>query len=230
MSKPLPASSKKSQDVKSPSRKRLSPEKREKLIVETAVDFFAEHGFEGTTRQLADRLGITQPLLYRYFRTKQELIERVYEEVYIRRWNSKWGQLIKDRDRLLKDRLVDFYKQYAHAIYDYVWVRTFVYSGLMGVGINDRYLAIIKKKVLIPICAEMRHENDLPSLREVPITEEELELAWGMHGMFFYRAVRHFVYGLPFVKDIDKSIENDVRIFMHGAPSVQKSIVKRAMK
>lgn len=195
--------------------------------MDAAIDFFAEHGFEGTTRLLADRLGITQPLLYRYFRNKRELVERVYEEVYVRRWDAKWDRLIKNRDRGLNERLVDFYQQYARAVYDYVWVRIFIYSGLMGVDINDRYLAIIKKRVLRPICVEMRHENNLPSPREVPITEQELELAWSMHGMFFYRALRHFVYGLPLVKDADKAIENDVRVFMLGAPLVLKDIVGR---
>ncbi len=208
-------------------RQRLKPEEREKLIVDAAIEFFAEHGFEGTTRQLADRLGITQPLLYRYFPTKQQLIERVYEEVYLRRWDPKWDHLIKDRSKPLTDRLIDFYLQYAQVVHDYVWVRTIIYSGLMGVGINDRYLSIVVKKLLIPICTEMRHENGLPSTRNVRIRDEELELAWSMHGMFFYKAIRHFVYGTPFVKNIEKSIENDVRIFMKGAPSIQKKIVEQ---
>ncbi|MEP4193996.1 MAG: helix-turn-helix domain-containing protein, partial [Sneathiella sp.] len=61
-------------------RKRMSPGSRETLIVEEAITFFAEHGLEGKTRDLAKRLGITQPLLYRYFPSKEKLIERVYQE------------------------------------------------------------------------------------------------------------------------------------------------------
>lgn len=230
MSKSLHTTSKKESKARPSKRQRLSPTERENFIVDTAIEFFAAHGFEGTTRQLASRLGVTQPLLYRYFPTKQKLIERVYEEVYVRRWNSKWDRLIKDRSRSLTDRLVEFYQHYAHTVYDYVWVRIFLYSGLMGLDINDRYLAIIEKKVLIPICAELRHENGLPSLRKVPITDQEMELAWGMHGMVFYRAVRHFVYGSPLVANIDRAIESDVRIFMKGAPRAQKDIIKRTMK
>ncbi len=44
-------------------RKRLPREERERLIVDEAVRFFAEVGFEGQTRALAERLGVTQPLL-----------------------------------------------------------------------------------------------------------------------------------------------------------------------
>ncbi|MBT4220588.1 MAG: TetR/AcrR family transcriptional regulator [Rhodospirillaceae bacterium] len=209
-------------------RKRMSPEERETLIVDEAICFFAEHGFEGKTRDLAKRLGITQPLLYRYFPSKESLIERVYQEVYVQRWNPDWDDLIPDRSRPLADRLAAFYKEYARAVYDYVWVRIFLYSGLKGVDINDRYLGIIKDKVLIPVCTEMRHEYKLPSPDKTPIEAEELELAWGLHGMFFYRAVRHFAYSLPVAEDIDQAIENDVSMFLAGAPKVHKRIVKKA--
>jgi AcrR family transcriptional regulator len=48
-------------------RTRLPRDTREQLIVKEAVRFFAEFGFGGRTRELARRLGVTQPLLYRYF-------------------------------------------------------------------------------------------------------------------------------------------------------------------
>jgi len=229
MAKSIQTSKRKEKKSASPKRQRLSPEERENLIVDTAIEFFAEHGFEATTRELAQRLGITQPLLYRYFPTKQKLIERVYEKIYVRRWHPKWSRLIKDRSRSLTDRLIEFYQEYTDAVYDYVWVRSFLYAGLMGVDINDRYLEIIKTNVLIPICVELRHENGLPSVRKVPISDEEMELAWGMHGMFFYRAVRHYAYGLPMVTDLNQVIETDVRLFMKGAPQAQKKIIKQRM-
>src|SRR6478736_7326055 len=92
--------------------KRLSPEQREAEIVRGAVGFFAEFGFEGQTRELATRLGITQPLLYRYFPTKDALVERVYEEVFLRRWNPFWEELIVDRNKPLNTRLGEFYHDY----------------------------------------------------------------------------------------------------------------------
>jgi AcrR family transcriptional regulator len=206
-------------------RRRMSPGNRETLIVEEAITFFAEHGLEGKTRDLAKRLGITQPLLYRYFPSKEKLIERVYQEVYVQRWNPDWDNLITNRERSLKARLIEFYKQYSGAVYDYVWVRIFMYSGLKGVDINDRYLSIIKDKVLQPVCVELRHVHALPTVNEVPISPEELELSWGLHGMFFYRAVRHFAYDLPLTENVDAAIENDVTIFLAGVPKVHKKML-----
>jgi AcrR family transcriptional regulator len=203
----------------------MSPAEREALIVQEAVRFFAEQGFEGKTRDLARRAGMTQPLLYRYFPSKESLIERVYHEVYVRRWNPEWDGLISDRREPLERRLCRFYKEYSRAVYDYVWVRIFVYSGLKGMPINERYLRIVRQKVLEPVCAELRHAHGLPGPQAIPLSEAELELAWGLHGAFFYRAIRHFVYNLPITGEVDAAIENDVRVFLNGAPRVHKKIV-----
>lgn len=221
MSKPAPP------DRKTAPRRqvRMGREQREALIVREAVNFFAEHGFEGNTRDLAKRIGITQPLLYRYFPSKDSLIERVYQEVYVSRWNPEWEPLLRDRSRDLEQRLIEYYQAYAEAIYDYVWVRIFVYSGLKGVDINDRYLSIVRTKVLEPVCTELRFEAGLPTPDETPFDEAEIELAWSLHGMFFYRAIRHFVYGLPMTHDPQEAIANDVRTFMRGAPETVRRIL-----
>ena len=65
-------------------RRRPSGERRQEFI-EKAIDFFAEEGFESSTRGLAKRLGVTQPLLYRYFHSKEDLISEVYDAVYVNR-------------------------------------------------------------------------------------------------------------------------------------------------
>lgn len=210
-----------------PKKKRMDPDAREAHIVAEAVRFFAEQGFEGKTRDLAKRIGITQPLLYRYFPSKESLIERVYQEVYVQRWNPAWESLITDRQIPLPDRLSRFYREYSRAVYDYVWVRMFVYSGLKGVDINDRYLRGIKDKVLRPICTELRHAHGLASPYEVPISEQELELAWGLHGSFFYRAIRRYVYNLTSAADSDVAIDNEVRVFLAGVEPVQRQLVEK---
>src|SRR5437016_3491322 len=73
-------------------RTRLNPHERERQIVQGAVNFFAEVGFSGQTRELAKRLGITQGLLYRYFPSKEALLDRVYQEVFEAKWNPEWDE------------------------------------------------------------------------------------------------------------------------------------------
>ena len=89
--------------------KRLSPDDRRKEFVAKATEFFADEGFDGGTRDLARRLGVTQPLLYRYFPSKDELIKEVYRTVYLEPLDTGWEKLLADRSRPLRDRLREFY-------------------------------------------------------------------------------------------------------------------------
>ncbi|MFY0989057.1 TetR/AcrR family transcriptional regulator [Halomonas sp. C05BenzN] len=199
-------------------RRRLSPEQRERQIVDEAIRFFAEVGFEGQTRELAKRLGITQPLLYRYFPSKESLIERVYHEVYVKRWQPHWEALIIDRSRPLQERLITLYQEYTRVIFNYEWVRILMFSGLKGVNITERYLSIVQDKLFVPVCTELREVAGLPSTDEVPLQPEELELAWDLHGGIYYLAIRKWIYNLPIPEDLDRHIEMVVHNFMEGTP------------
>lgn len=199
-------------------RQRLTPAEREKQIVDGAIRFFAEVGFEGQTRELAKRLGITQPLLYRYFPSKDSLIERVYLEVFVKRWQPHWDLLIVDRSRSLHDRLTQFYREYTRAIFNYEWVRIFMFAGLKGVNINERYLGIVREKLLRPVCTELREMAGLVSTDVVPLTDEELELAWDLHGGMYYMGIRQWIYHLTVPDDLDGHIDRVVGTFLRGAP------------
>lgn len=199
--------------------RRLSPARREEIIVREAVSFFAEFGFEGQTRELAKRLNITQPLLYRYFETKDALVERVYQEVFLRRWNPFWEELISDRTKPLRERLVTFYQDYARTILTYEWVRLFMFSGLKGLDFNTRYLELLRKRIFDSLVSELRHEFGAPSTIEVPVTEMEVEAVWSLHAAIFYLGVRKFIYNLP-VADLGAIVEMKVRSFVDGASVV----------
>jgi AcrR family transcriptional regulator len=96
-----------------PARLRLPRGEREGAIVQAAAALFAEQGFAVSTRQISDLLGVTQALLYRYFPSKQALIERVLAECFGGdRWNPEWDALLADRKLPLVERLVRFYEAY----------------------------------------------------------------------------------------------------------------------
>nr|WP_183506949.1 TetR/AcrR family transcriptional regulator [Methylobacterium brachythecii] len=197
---------------------------RERLIVEGATRFFAEHGFEGQTRELARGLGITHSAIFRYFPTKEALVDRVYEHVYVSRWNSGWTTLIRDRALPLEDRLLLFYGDYASQVFDYEWVRIFVFSGLKGYDIAPRYLATVREELILPIAEEVRQSLALSAVSEVPLTEREVEAVWALHGKVFYLAIRKFVYGGVIPADLTQTIADDVRVFLGGMPEMVRSI------
>lgn len=195
---------------------RLSAADRERQIIDEAIRFFAEVGFGGQTRELAERAGITQPLLYRYFATKQELVDRVFKEIFFKRIDPAWSELIADRSRPLEDRLVEFYDAYSRATYTYEWVRIYMFSALMGNDINRRYIRIIEDSILRPICAEVRHYCGLPGIDVVPISELELEHVWVIHGGLFYYAVRKYIYHSRVVEDFGSIVRRAVVTLLEG--------------
>lgn len=199
---------------------RLDPSEREAIIAREAVSFFAEHGFEGQTRELARRLGITQPLLYRYFPSKEALIERVYQEVFVERWNPSWERIIADRSTPLKARLVRFYREYAQVILTYEWIRLFMFAGLKNLGLNARYLEMLRERAFEKVIEEIRLEYGRPSTGEVPIAVLEIEMAWGLHAAIFYLGVRQFIYSMPLETDVNSIIDAKVATFLSGVRTV----------
>lgn len=195
-------------------RRRLPRQERERQIVDEAIRFFAEVGFDGQTRVLAARLGITQPLLYRYFPDKEALIERVYAEVFEGGWNPDWDGLLRDRRLALGDRIVAFYRGYCRANFSYERVRLFMYAGLKDQSFARRYMAFVRTHLFEPLAAEIRHEAGLP---EAPASLLEIECVAGLHGGIGYGGLRRWVFQDDVPEDAAPTIALQVDAFLSGA-------------
>jgi len=76
-------------------RPRLSAEQRRRLIVTTAIDLFADQGFGGTrVRDIADRMGTSEPVVFQHFPTKQELYNAILDEIATRRHFTELEELL----------------------------------------------------------------------------------------------------------------------------------------
>jgi AcrR family transcriptional regulator len=208
-------------------RKRMKREDRDREIAKAAVAFFAEVGFDGDTRELARRLGVTQSLIFRYFPNKAALIERVYQEVYVGRWNPYWETIIADRSVPLQDRLVRLYKDYSRVSLTYDWVRIFMFSGLKGEDINTRYLKFLRSRILEPIAIEVRAELGLPTPEELPLKMSEIELAWGINSRIFYLGQRKWIFNVPLDIELDQIIEHTIITYLSGAKTVVPMLIKQ---
>lgn len=208
-----------------PRRRNMPAAEREQVILDEAIKFFAEQGFGGQTRELAKRMGVTHSVIYRHFRNKEALIERVYEEIYLSRWSPDWGPLIKDRSLSYDTRLTRFYLEYVERVFDYHWVRIFVFSGMKSFNITGRYLEIVRSQIIEPACEELRHDLGLPSRETVPLLEREIEMFWGLHGRIFYMAIRRDVYGVPIPEYLDDIVHDAIEAFLLGARGVIPRLV-----
>ena len=108
----------------------MSVPERERHIVDGAIRFFAERGFDAQLRELASDIGVTHPLVYHYFPTKQALVDRVYSEVFEGRWRPEWEALLDDRQIPVHEKFIRFYTDYCRTVLTREFVRILVFSGL----------------------------------------------------------------------------------------------------
>jgi AcrR family transcriptional regulator len=194
---------------------RMSLEAREEQIVQGAIKFFSERGLDGQTRDLAKEIGITHPLLYHYFPTKQSLIERVYQEVYLGRWKPEWEEWLDDPQTDLETKLNRFYQDYSNTVLTPEWVRILIFSGLNDGYISGQYMALLGEKLLPRLLRETRRHLGV-SLRK-KTTERENELIWGLHGGIFYLGIRRHIYKQAPSENPQQVVQDRVTAYLAGA-------------
>jgi len=187
---------------------RLPPQERKAQFINKAIEFFAQEGFDSSTRQLAAKLNVTQPLLYRYFPSKDDLINQVYEAVYMGRWDDNWDKLLRDQSKSLEERLNIFYQQYTAKVFEDKWLRIFLFSGLKGIEINKRYLKFVQENVIQVIGDQYLKAYKPQQLR---LTDREQEIIWVTHGSLIYYGIRKHVYGSGVYSDTFDIIESSIR-------------------
>lgn len=189
-------------------RKRMSFEDRRRQILEKAVDFFAEYGLTAQTRGLADACGISQRLLYRYFPTKDALLDEVYRTAIVGPFKAVWFAELTDGRRSLDERLRRFYKDYFATVFTKRWLRLFMYSSLADVGMAPNYTSAMILQLLEIIVAEAGKEQGIavPENRDV-----QHEIGWTLHGGLSHYAIRRHLYRFP------QPVSEDVIVAVHVA-------------
>jgi AcrR family transcriptional regulator len=191
--------------------KRQSSEIRVQAIIAAAAEHFAEVGFEGSTREIARRVGVTQPLLYRYFPTKDSLIEAVYKTVYLDCWNATWDTDLKDRSLPVRQRFDRFYAEYTETIFNATWLRISYFAGLRDANINSWYNHVVEELVLKRLVRE--HRVELGMVDEIRVSPDEMKPAWLMHGGLVHWGWRKHILGLSLAEDTASVIADSLDMY-----------------
>jgi AcrR family transcriptional regulator len=174
-------------------RQRLSPQDREQQIVAGAIEFFSRRGLDAQIRDLAKEVGIAHTLLYHYFPTKQALIDRVYEELFVGRWDPHWEALL-DGPLALEEKLCALYESYLTVILTPEWIRIIVGSGLSDGVIPHRYFQLMQERFFPRVIRETRKAFAIRSRAKVSVREQALLM--GLHGGLIYSlGIWPYVYG-----------------------------------
>lgn len=194
--------------------RRMAPREREQMILDAAVDFFADFGFDAQIRHLAQRIGVSQALIFRYFGAKEALIERVYQRTFLARWDPGWEALLADTTRPLRARLKGFLLSYLTVTDDHRWIRISMHSSLAGRDMTRRYVEVHVTGLLRLIARQVRlYQGRDPT---PDITPEELELVWHLHSTVVYYLVRKHITKSPVSADVETWIGQAVDNFIRG--------------
>jgi AcrR family transcriptional regulator len=194
--------------------RRMAPREREQMILDAAMDFFADFGFDAQIRHLAQRIGISQALIFRYFGSKEALIERVYQRTFLARWDPGWEALLADDSLALRMRLKRFLLSYLTVTDDHRWIRISMHSSLAGQDMTRRYVEVHVTGLLRLIARQVRiYRGDDPAPE---ITAEELELVWHLHSTVVYYLVRKHITKSPVSVEPERWIGRVVDNFIDG--------------
>jgi AcrR family transcriptional regulator len=212
-------------------RVRLSPELREEQIVRGAIDFFSRKGLDAQIRDLAQEIGIAHTLLYHYFPTKQALIDRVYDELFVGRWKPDWEHLL-DGELPIEDKLCALYESYLTTILTPEWMRIIVGSGLSDGVIPNRYFALMNQRFFPKVIRETRKAFGIRSRAKVGAREQALLM--GLHGGLIYSlGIWPHVYGQTFDGQYDPEmikqiIRDRVQSYLGHAKQVLAQNLRKA--
>lgn len=121
-------------------------EEKRKLILETALELFAENGYYGTSiSHITKKAGISKGLLYNYFESKEDVLKSIIQSGYEAAYNHLE---LNQEGMLVQDEFIHFLRMTFKAIQEnrHFWQ---LYSALMfQQGILDVALSEYEGKAL----------------------------------------------------------------------------------
>jgi AcrR family transcriptional regulator len=122
--------------------KRLSCGERRNQIIQVAMDLFATKGFKGaTTRAIASAAGVSEAIIFRHFKTKEDLYDAIITTCIERRnevWDREAPSIAEtdDLEVLMKAFATGFIKRHRE---DQTFIRLMLYSALQDHKFRQRF-------------------------------------------------------------------------------------------
>jgi AcrR family transcriptional regulator len=195
--------------------KRISAEARREQIVEAAMRLFADKGFNGTTtKEIAEQVGVSDTMVFRYFPTKEDLYSaiiaraagNVYEETPI-------IELIRRKDDagLLRALATDTITRNEK---DPSFLRLLYYSGLEGHFLSEMFFQMrvrVRIQALADYIAQRMEDGDFCRV-------DPTLAAMAFMGMVIQHVIGREIFGQKkfYPASREAAVETFVSIFLSG--------------
>lgn len=196
--------------------KRLPAHERKAIILKEAADFFAEQGFAASTRDLADRIGVRQALLYKYFPSKEALIDAIFDVIIEQRRGKEGERKGEDKAKPLADRIFAYYENLS-SLAGGSGTRLASRAALEDLPVTTRLANFLTQTLFMPVIAELRAMESLPDLATRPMMRGEFELLLAFHAGSMFFDLRRRLHNLPLPDDSGAFMHLYVANFVAGA-------------
>jgi TetR/AcrR family transcriptional regulator len=187
---------------------------RRQDILRAAMELFAKKGFRGTTtRDLAAQADVNEAIIFRYFKTKEDLYRAILEE------KMQHGRAEKDEElrRLADSGSVQFLEGVGRRMLekheqDTTFIRLLLFSALEGHELADMFLDSMPERD--PLAAYMQKRIDDGVFKPMDANLA----ARAFVGMFFMFIQTQAIFGLNKKQSFDRDqvIRTFVSIFLTG--------------
>lgn len=201
--------------AKTMSKKRLTAKERSAQIVKVAMRLFSQKGFKGTTtREIAEKAGISEAIIFRHFAKKEAL----YSAIIDMQCNDRQGQSVMMKKIEGKEgrdvfREIAAYLMKTHED-DPTFMKLLMFSALEGSNLSDIF---IKTRGLEIMDYLAKHIDNL--IKDGSFRKVNAHLAArAFLGMVLHYSMTQEVYGMKkfFKIPIRKVADTFVEIFFEG--------------
>lgn len=191
------------------------PSTRDKIL-ETSIELFAEKGFNGTTtKEIAERAGVNESLIFRHFSTKRELYGAIIEKK-IEDEPGVETDILNNMDS--KDVKL-FFTAIAERMFqkcgkDPSFIRLLHFSALEGHELSDMFFDTYVEYVNMLLCDYIEKRVKDKTFKKInPLCASQAFI-----GMIVNRIIERELFGAKNRKDVEEKevIETYVSIFLDG--------------
>lgn len=204
---------------------RLSGPNRRKQLLDSALALFAKQGYQGTTtREIANRAGVTEAIIYRHFPKKEDLYWAVLEE----QCRARQAKVEADQAALDDDNASDeqIFTRIAEGILrrnneDPTLNRLSLFSALENHELSARFYRTFTATYFAHMAEQIQKRIRAGSFRAA----DPLIAARSFIGMIYYHYLIQELFGGSEDKvfDIQKTAREITRIWLQGMSTTANS-------
>ena len=187
---------------------------RRQQIIAAAMELFAKKGFRGTTtRDLATQAGVNEAIIFRYFKTKEELYSAIIEH--------KAGERELHREELERLAALDNDEEFLQAVgrsflekheTDTTFMRLLLFSALEGHQLSDMFVSSMAARHPIANYVERRIHDG--AFRQLDPQLAARALIGMFAGFIMWQEIFGFKNKQP--RDREEVVQTFVSIFLSG--------------